>query len=156
MLNLRRNSTLSGLPSLGFNTLGSSVAGIQHSRVFRRWDSTLSDLPSLGFNTLGSSVAGIQHSRVLHRWDSTLSGLPSLGFNTFSDPPSLGLKHSRVYINTFFVMVLRRKAERKRVMSVSWLMMLSWRRAEASSASRLTTQRPEKNFCITCCRPVAI
>ena len=39
-------------------------------------------------------------------------------------------------------MVLRRTAEKKRVMRVSRLMMLSWRRAEASSPSRLTT-RPE-------------
>ena len=61
VLNLRWDSTLSGLASLGTNTLGSSVAGIQHAKVFRRWDSTLSGLPSLGFgppslglNTLGS------------------------------------------------------------------------------------------------------
>ena len=93
---------------MGFNTLGSSVAEIQHSRAFRRWDSTLS---GPGFNTLGSSVAGIQHSRVF-------------------------FKH-------LFVMVLQRKVEKKRVMRVSRLMMLSWRRAEASSASRLTTRRPE-------------
>ena len=138
--NLSWDATLSGLPSpefntlgssvVGFNTLGSSVAGIQHSRVFRRRNSTLSGLPSPEFNTLGSSVAGTLGSSVV-------------GFNTLGSSVA-GIQHSRVYINTFLVMVLRWKAEKKRVMWVSRLMMLSWRRAEASSASLLATRRPDK------------
>ena len=163
LINPRWDSTLVGgsvarpesvESQVGCNTLGSSVAGIQHSKVFRRWDATLS-------GHLGSSVAGIQQSWVFRRRNSTLSGLPSLGFNCFgssiagiqhfwvfrrwdSTASIAGAEHSRVYINTFLVMVLGRKAEKKRVMRVSRLMMLSWRRAEASSASRLTTRRPDK------------